>query len=76
MNAAKGYDRRELRKLTSKYGKWHNPKKRTEPPSNMDEGWLVAEDYPPRPYEPPVDVPPGQDEPDPNDPQDPQKPRQ
>ena len=77
MNAAKGYDRRELRKLTAKYGKWHNPKVRREPPANMDEGWLVEEDYPPRVHvepepEPEVPEPP---KPDPQDPQDPDFPR-
>ena len=85
MNADTGFDRDERlareRRLT-KYGKWHNPRKRVEPPANMEEGWLVETDYPPRrdvEDEEPRPEDGGQDggdEPNPNDPQDPQKPRQ
>ena len=68
-NAQTGYDRKGLRKQTSRYGKWHNPRKRCEPPANMDEGWLVEEDYPPREYvEPPPAEQPPEEPPNPQDP--------
>ena len=75
-NAKEGFDRGVLRKQTLRYGKWHNPRKRTEPPSNMEDGWLVAEDYPPRVYVPPPAEQPPEEPPEkppwnPNDPVEP-----
>ena len=77
LGADKVGDREAMRRKLVRYGKWHNPRKRTEPPSNMMEGWLVETDPPPRVYvEPPAvpdvpDQPPGGGQDQPVDPQQP-----
>ncbi len=77
LNAQSGFvrsDRDTLGRRLLKFGKWHNPRKRDVPADNMQEGWLVATDFPPRPQEP-EPLPEGQDGDQDQNPQDPQGPR-